>query len=129
MRTEVSLFRNLPVYCWTDSQISLSWIVTPVNDIAKREVFIANRVRSIQKLTSDCIWNYVPSSENPSDLATRPIMRVENLVNCELWFNGPTWLSSSKTEWPCRNDRKLSEIIAPSANVTMVTDADNLLAT
>ena len=44
-------------------------------------------------------WNYVHTSENPSDLPTRGL-RAEELAKCELWWHGPRFLRLPRHEWP-----------------------------
>ncbi|XP_072389476.1 uncharacterized protein [Diabrotica undecimpunctata] len=81
---------------WSDSQVALSWIHT---DPSKLQVFVANRVAKIQALSNMFTWNYVNSSSNPADIASRGIM-PEKLISNTLWWNGPTFLQLPQSEWP-----------------------------
>ncbi len=56
--------------------------------------FVANGAAKIQ-LNGEIQWRYVPTDENPADLASRggPIKSKE------LWEKGPKWLQD-KSEWP-----------------------------
>lgn len=49
--------------------------------------------------TVTATWHYVPSKQNPADCASRGLQPSE-LPNFDLWWNGPTWLSSPSSEWP-----------------------------
>ncbi|XP_072400545.1 uncharacterized protein [Diabrotica undecimpunctata] len=87
---------NVPIFMWSDSQVALSWIHT---DPSKLQVFVANRVAKIQALSNMFTWNYVNSSSNPADIASRGIM-PEKLISNTLWWNGPTFLQLPQPEWP-----------------------------
>ena len=97
---------KLPVYqsyLWTDSQCVLHWI----NSKKPLSVFVKNRVKEINDSTGISI-SYVPSKENPADIASRGTSTVK-LLNCELWWNGPKWLQQAHEEWPtfdCNLDDK-----------------------
>lgn len=60
-------------YLWTDSQCVLQWIVSE-KDLS---VFVKNRVKEI-KNHSDIMFGFVPSKENPADIASRGTT-VQNL--------------------------------------------------
>lgn len=83
-------------FLWCDSQIVLHWIRTSANLL---NVFIGNRVSEIQRLTNVNTWHYINTKDNPADLASRGI-QANILLNCELWWSGPSWLRSSKDNWP-----------------------------
>ncbi|XP_072400933.1 uncharacterized protein [Diabrotica undecimpunctata] len=76
-------------YC-SDSTITLSWINTSPHVL---KVFVANRVAQIQSLTKTTNWRYINTKENPADLLTRGISTFE-LINSDIWWNGPKCLSS-----------------------------------
>lgn len=48
------------VNLWSDSQIALWWIDSHPS---RWNVFVANRISQIQKLSSNCTWGYICSSE------------------------------------------------------------------
>jgi len=53
---------------WCDSEITLCWL----NGAPERwEIFVANRVRRVQELTKDCVWDYVNTKENSADILSR----------------------------------------------------------
>ncbi|XP_062582984.1 uncharacterized protein LOC134244753 [Saccostrea cucullata] len=82
---------------WTDSQCVLHWIKTK----KPLTVFVENRVKEIQK-SSDLEFQYVASTDNPADIATRG-STVEILKENRQWWNGPAWLKESKSQWPIWN--------------------------
>lgn len=73
---------------WSDSQIALCWIRSHPS---RWNIFVSNRVSQIQNLSANCIWRYIPSSQNPADLPTRGIP-PQNLIDCNLWWHGPQFL-------------------------------------
>ena len=88
VRTSLRL-RNIKVYCYSDSTACISWIK---GDPLQYKAFVANRLTEIQELVPPICWQHVPGVYNPADIASRGLMASE-LVNCEYWFKGPTWLS------------------------------------
>ncbi|GFX13763.1 integrase catalytic domain-containing protein [Trichonephila clavipes] len=49
-------------------------------------------VAKIQELYPNQLWRHVPSDQNPADLVSRGV-DPEKLLQQNLWFNGPTFLS------------------------------------
>ncbi len=84
------------VQAWSDSQITLHWLPKSLSDLNR---FVANRVAAIQALTPPTIWRYVPSAENPADLASRGV-RSADLIASSLWWSGPAWLRLLPDQWP-----------------------------
>ena len=80
--------------CWTDSMIALGWIR---GEPQRWKQFVANRVTEIQSLTAPSDWSHCPGEENPADLTTRGVS-AECLIGSELWFGGPSWLSSPQAQ-------------------------------
>ncbi|XP_044312743.1 uncharacterized protein LOC123037186 [Drosophila rhopaloa] len=83
-------------YCWCDSAVALSWIR---EEPARFNVFVANRVATIQELTRTMEWRYVPTSLNPADILSRGALPNELIVD-ELWAHGPPFLLGPQDEWP-----------------------------
>ncbi|XP_006811861.1 uncharacterized protein LOC100373153 [Saccoglossus kowalevskii] len=78
---------------WSDSQIVLHWI----GSNKKLPTFVANRVKEINQFP--CNFNYCPTTDNPADMISRGIhVSARKLENCDLWWNGPPWLSQG--DWP-----------------------------
>ncbi len=85
------------LYVWTDSTIVLSWLNTA--NPRKLQIFVSNRVVEILDKVPATSWRYVPTADNPADLASRGLMPSE-LLNSVCWWKGPSWLSESPDEWP-----------------------------
>ena len=49
--------------------------------------------------TDPAQWQHVPTEQNPADLCSRGTGPVE-LAESPLWWDGPQWMSKSKSEWP-----------------------------
>uniref|UniRef100_A0A915MXK8 Polyprotein n=1 Tax=Meloidogyne javanica TaxID=6303 RepID=A0A915MXK8_MELJA len=81
------------IQLWTDSENLLKWLG---GNEKQKDCFINRRLEII----SDWNVNYVPTKENPADIASRG-MKAEELINSELWLNGPPWLNTKLEEnWP-----------------------------
>ncbi|XP_011688629.1 PREDICTED: uncharacterized protein LOC105450474 [Wasmannia auropunctata] len=97
---------SCPVYVWTDAQVVLAWLRSHAS---RWKPFVAHRVAEIQGLLPGDHWNYVQTSSNPADLATRGIDSSE-LLGRTLWWHGPAWLGQAETSWSMRE-------ISPSASI------------
>ena len=86
---------------WTDSEDILGWIR---NRSKLFKPFVAHRVGEIQQQTDPVKWRYVPSTENPADIATRGCCVLE-LANNEMWINGPSFLRDEESKWPVNIER------------------------
>jgi hypothetical protein len=60
-------------------------------------VFVKNRVREINQ-ENDIPFEYVESTENPVDSATRGT-NVCDLKNNTLWWHGAEWLGECEDKW------------------------------
>ena len=60
---------------------------------------MANRVQQIHENTSINQWAYVPTSDNPSDDASRGLDAVKQSPDSR-WFNGPSFLRKTEDLWP-----------------------------
>ncbi|XP_044766760.1 uncharacterized protein LOC123322803 [Coccinella septempunctata] len=87
---------------WTDSMCVLGWIRDKSN---KYKQFVSNRVAEIRASSDVDQWRWVPTSENPADLATR---QAPTKPDMEFWMHGPQFLRKSKQYWP-QEDTKLVE--------------------
>ena len=94
---------------YTDSQCVLYWLQT------KRplSVFVTNRLKEIKSLEGT-VFRYVPTQENPADVATRG--KAPSELNSSIWWNGPPWLSKPQYLWPESKlpefDKDFDEVIA-----------------
>ncbi|XP_043475868.1 uncharacterized protein LOC122507308 [Leptopilina heterotoma] len=93
---QYEVFSNIPIQCWTDSTIVLSWLN---KHPSHWHTYVANRISEIQTLLPDHQWRHTSSQSNPADLASRGVQPQE-LIKSNLWWNGPEWLSLSETHWP-----------------------------
>ena len=79
-------YDNLPppmLYGWLDSTVALHWI----KGNGQYKQFVANRVAKI-RLHKDIEWRYVPTDNNPADLASKGLRkRAKFLKSCKdaLW--------------------------------------------
>ena len=68
--------------------VTLGWIQsTP----SRWKTNVAHRVSEIQRLTNS-IWNHVATYDNPADFIS-PGFNPGGLSTCDIWWNGPSWLS------------------------------------
>ncbi|GFT51073.1 integrase catalytic domain-containing protein [Trichonephila clavipes] len=74
--------------------IVLAWLRKEPMDL---KTFVQNRVAKIQELYPNQLWRHVPSDQNPADLVSRGV-DPEKLLQQNLWFNGPTFLSAVHIE-------------------------------
>ncbi|XP_043467543.1 uncharacterized protein LOC122501846 [Leptopilina heterotoma] len=71
------------IFCWSDSQIVLSWLQ---GHPSRWKPFVANRISEIHLILKDVSWSHVCSEHNPADCATRGF-KVEELRNSTLWWS------------------------------------------
>ena len=79
---------------YSDSQNVLYWIRT---EHRMWGVFVSCRIKEINALSNFADWKWVPTLQNPADLATRGLKSSELLGN-KLWFHGPEFLISGRAE-------------------------------
>lgn len=87
------------ILAFSDSQVVLAWLA---NSPHKWKNFVANRVSHIQETIPYVGWHHVNSAENPVDCASRGLT-PNKLVNHPLWFQGPSWIHSPRSEWNLSN--------------------------
>ncbi|KAG7304901.1 hypothetical protein JYU34_010297 [Plutella xylostella] len=107
---------------WTDSTIVLGWIKTQPKVL---KTFVCNRIQEIHELTSEDTWRWVPTSMNPSDLASRGIDPIE-LQSSTLWWHGPDYLKKDETEWP-KDPRTKLDLPEIKTNVSTELKTDDLI--
>lgn len=99
------------VYFWSDSEITLCRIKCHLESTqTKLPIFEANRVAKIQEISSSSQWYYVPTKANPADVVSRGLS-VRELIDCEVWWNGPSFLLEHSSSWPRQ------KIITPVENI------------
>ncbi|KAK3102963.1 hypothetical protein FSP39_015321 [Pinctada imbricata] len=81
---------------WSDSMNVLYWIRGCSRSY---KTFVANRVSEIHDHSEPVQWRYVPTEENPADIASRGTT-VEKLVEEIKWWYGPSFLREPEQTWP-----------------------------
>ena len=76
---------SITFHGFIDSQVAFLWFSSPP---ANWKQYVANRTAEILDLVPSSKWNYVPSKQNPADVASRHLFQ-DLLPNLELWFKGP----------------------------------------
>ena len=94
--------------CYTDSQVTLFWIVGRGKEW---KPFIQNRVNEVRSLTPIECWSHCPGKDNPADVPSRGLTPLELSVNL-LWRNGPKWLSEGAGDREQPADEMPEECIA-----------------
>ncbi|XP_066585528.1 uncharacterized protein [Prorops nasuta] len=92
----LDLFKDIPITAWSDSRDTLAWLRKHPSNW---KVFVANRVSYIQTELPIAVWKYIPSRDNPADLATRGLDPTV-IKELTIWWQGPNWLHASKENWP-----------------------------
>ncbi|XP_062557324.1 uncharacterized protein LOC134222196 [Armigeres subalbatus] len=81
---------------WSDSKTVLAWINA---DHRNYRQFVACRVGEILSKSDVEQWRWVPTKENPADLATK-WGKGPCLSPSGLWFRGPAFLCLPEDKWP-----------------------------
>ena len=83
------------IYYFSDSEITLYRLLKSAETY---KVWVANRLRAIQKQTNVEDWYKVKTTENPSDISSRGAYLTE-FADSELFFHGPRWLTDPKAQF------------------------------
>ena len=78
------------LFGWVHSTVALHWI----KGNGQYKQFVANRVAKIQ-LYKEIQWRYVPTDDNPAELASRG----GEIKQETFWKEGSEWFQS-KEKWP-----------------------------
>ncbi len=107
------------LFAWSDSEIVLHWLTTTPTSLNR---FIANCISAVQSKLPASHWRHVGSKDNPADLASRGML-AKDLIDCELWWKGPPWLSGPPDQWPSKllTPRLRPPDVAAPSLVTHVT--------
>ena len=109
------------VYAWSDSSVVLGWLKMAPSRLM---TFVANRVREICRKVPLNQWRCVSTGSNPADFASRG-MSPHDLLQAQMWWDGPPWLQLSPDVWPRRPDINLSrELPESKAKVLVVKTVD-----
>lgn len=115
--------KGIPIYMWTDSSISHTWIN---NHPSRWKEFVYNRVCFIQETLPQAIWKFVPGTENSADCASRDLTPIQLSENTE-WWTGPPWLSQDSSTWPdaLQLPSKKDNLEEKSSQVLVLTNKKN----
>lgn len=123
--------KNVKETFWTDSQVVLGYLQ---NDIKRFKIFVANRVQLIRDQTEVGQWNYVNTSVNPADFASRGL-NVKQTEKVVRWFQGPEFLWQDEAMWPRADntinlelDSKDPEVKNVQSKVFLVTNDNSVLS-
>lgn len=115
------------IFIFSDSTVALCWVTSSPH---KFHTYIANRISDFQTTSPSQNVYHVPGVENPADLVSRGLLPSQ-ILNNDLWFHGPPWMSSPLADWPV-------EIFSPTqhqlpeektvSHITVVKE-ENLLIT
>ena len=83
------------ISCFTDSQITLSQIH---KGPAHYKQWVGHRIKEILTHTADTQWFFVPTHENPSDIASQGV-DLQSLLHKDLWWKGPKFLYDDSQNW------------------------------
>ncbi|XP_026471164.1 uncharacterized protein LOC113375440 [Ctenocephalides felis] len=108
-------------FLWCDSTIVLAWLKT---DPALLKMFVSNRVAEILDLTPGIAWRHVGSKDNSADIVSRGVKTPLELVECNLWWNGPAWLVEESCKWPNRPADVVKEEAIPERRVLAATEVN-----
>ena len=61
--------------------------------------YVRAQVEEIQRKTDIANWRFCPGIKNPADIPSRSC-RVSELVQNQLWWEGPLFLKGSLEGWP-----------------------------
>ena len=76
-------------FYYTDSQVVIGYLLNRKRHFKK---YVSRRVQLIANLTAEAPWAYIPTNENPADLACRP-HTPEQLAGSG-WLTGPEFLAN-----------------------------------
>ncbi|XP_072400537.1 uncharacterized protein [Diabrotica undecimpunctata] len=109
---------------WSDSTIVLGWLKSPPN---KFKTFVSNRVSEIQDSTSSDCWKHVSSNQNPADISRGST--PSSLLNNNLWWYGPSWLTDNEDRWPKKqiSDQKLPDIKKMDDRIAFTAIVDDFI--
>ena len=80
---------------WTDSQVALCY---HKSESKKLKIFGGNRVQFIQDNAKKYQWKYIPTKQNPADLASRGI-EANSADKVLVWNYWPDFLWTHESKW------------------------------
>ena len=88
----------------SDSEITLQWINSWDKPLKQ---FVRGNVIDILRFSNPDEWNWVPSSENPSDLGTRRNVSLKDVGPGSAWDKGKAWMSGLKENFPTKTVKEI----------------------
>ena len=98
VNVDTALQRSLPCVAVTDSSTVLSWIKS-ANPPSK---FEESRIIEIQSKIPESSWFWISTKANISDLLTRGLAKVEDIVAGSDYQSGPSWMYLDQRDWPIK---------------------------
>ncbi|XP_070138639.1 uncharacterized protein [Drosophila bipectinata] len=89
-----ALLKSLPKEIY--SEIVLHWLTSPPRTW---NTYVFNRTAEILEVCPRSCWQHIRSGDNPADCASRGVL-PKDLVDHQIWWNGPPWLSQLRSAWP-----------------------------
>ncbi|UYV83840.1 hypothetical protein LAZ67_X000363 [Cordylochernes scorpioides] len=111
LRSELRLPKVGREVFWSNSKTVLAWIRS---EAGRYKEFVANRVGEIQEALKGTDWRWVPTSENPADIATR--------FEAEISFK-PTDIVSPSSDVEC--GRKSGKRLLPEKKFETFADIES----
>ena len=103
---------------WSGSTGVLCWFRSPNKEFKQ---IVENRLVEIRRLAPPELWKYVPTKQNPADIASCGTTATQ-LTENKLWWNGPEFLIKSTEHWPCEpykdHQEDYSKLKSPAGNIT-----------
>ena len=81
---------------WTDSTAVLRYIR---NESRRYHTYVGNRIAMIHDGSDQSQWQYVDTSSNVADDASRGLS-ADSLINRDRWLYGPQFLWKEEHDWP-----------------------------
>ena len=116
----IRLTLKIPIentYTWTDSTIVLNWLD---GNPRRFKTYVGNRISFILDRIPPSRWKHVPGEQNPADCALRGMLPNE-LMNHDLWWNGPVWLRSTPSDWPRQRELPPDNSVCELVNTCHLT--------
>lgn len=103
---ELDTVKIKKVFLWSDSSCALSWLTSE----KEQSIFVRNRVDEILRTPFNVIFQHVRTHENPADIISRGCL-PEELYQTNLWFNGPSFLTSTTVVNKEINNESIENVI------------------
>ena len=108
---------------WSDSQIVLAYIRS---ETRRFKTFVANRVVKIRSQSSPDQWYHISGGNNPADILSRGCSPTDIP---EMWFTGPGFLSTHKSDWPSSEVMPESDPLEGDPETKTISTGDSVLCT